>query len=132
MPSSADKFECRYCGCRQSKVVRTVNSEIRYQGRIHTRVVRYRRCRHCGLQYTTAEISISQPNHEIQTDAAVRPIYDYGRHVGALEVINGSTEPSQEQPIPKPPIPSDDPPKRRGASNPIGHLSPQKKGRRSK
>ena len=120
---STEKFECRYCGDKLSTVVGTIHSEIRYAGRVKTRIVRHRQCRRCGLRYKTVEFVVEEADHKIKHDAAIRPIYDYGRTVGQLEIINGARPPDQEIPPPEPP---EAPLMNRGGRfvNPVEHLSP--------
>lgn len=120
--TNTEKFECRICGCKHSTVTKTDHTTIRYGSREKTRLVRYRRCHHCGLSYKTVEFVVEEADHKIGKQAALRPIYDYGRAVGQMEVINGERHPSQELPTPNPPqAPMVD--KRGRFSNPVEHLA---------
>ena len=106
---SLDKFECRNCGCKQSKVRNTVVIERKFRGRDMTIIKRHRICRRCGLPYVTVEHKYEdQVAHEIPKYAALRETYDAGRHIGALEVINGLLKASEE--ITAAPHPNDPPP----------------------
>lgn len=54
-PTNNPKIECRYCGCRMNSVTHVESHEVQYMGRKRTITKRYRKCRHCGLQFTTIE-----------------------------------------------------------------------------
>lgn len=86
MPVTGDKgFECRHCGCRQSKVTNTWTYTVTYYGK--TKVLKKRRhtCRFCGLPYTTIETMEDDDNP------------------GNPELV--TPPPIPDVPSPKPPVP---------------------------
>lgn len=108
---SQDKFECRYCGCKQSRVQQTNIIERKWKNKSITIIKRRRICRHCAMPQTTVEhVYEDAGDHEIPHDSAMRPAYDYGRAVGMSEFINGVLKPSEELPTPK--QPQSQPPRR--------------------
>ena len=48
-------FRCRYCYCKMCDVIKTVNTVVKFSGVERIIVKRTRRCRHCGLPFTTIE-----------------------------------------------------------------------------
>lgn len=110
---SLDKFECRACSCRQSKIRATETMERRFGGRLIVIVKRRRVCRHCGLSTTTVEHQYEDiGQHPIPSDGILRPAYDAGRQAGTLETINGLLKMSEELstlPLQKAPIPQNPP-----------------------
>ena len=103
---SQDKFECRNCGCKQSRVRQTEIIERHYRGRCMTRIKRRRVCRRCGIEYTTVEFPVQEESNrkEIPKDSVMRDVYDYGRSVGHVEVINATGALDREIPLPDNPL----------------------------
>jgi hypothetical protein len=105
-----DKFECRYCGCKQSKVTGTEVIEREFRKKKITTIKRRRQCRNCGITFTTVEFQhedlVKSPS--IPHDSAMRPAYDLGRAAGNLEIINGLLSPAEAQANgnPYPPLPA--------------------------
>ena len=75
-----NKMACRHCGCRQSIVVTTQTHEVTIYGQQKTIIKRYRKCRHCYLQFTTVETYESEVNTNAPDDTFYPSIPNVPKH----------------------------------------------------
>lgn len=65
MPRQSPSIACRYCGCRLNDVTDSHKHEVMYLGHKKTIIKRYRKCKHCGLQFTTVETYEDEENSRL-------------------------------------------------------------------
>lgn len=58
-------IECRICGCRRNEVTDSHKHEVIYLGHRRTIIKRYRKCGHCGFQFTTVETYEDEENSHL-------------------------------------------------------------------
>lgn len=93
-------MECRQCGCQHCPVTGTREHEVSFRGKRRKIIRRYRKCRYCGLSFSTVESYETDNKGEPETpDIPKRP------EPPKFNLLGGDIPSEQEKPIVPPPNP---------------------------